>query len=171
MTSSVKMLPLDGPDPHIASSSEVKSFRSLVLPGMKGNERSRLRMRQPAVSREHERKTLSLLQSHLCLRICFVFCFFFLLFCNFFYLFVLVALGLCCYSWAFSSYSEQGPLFVAVQRLLTAVTSHCRAQALGHAGSAAQLVGPRVWTQCSMARGTFLDQGLNLCPLRWQVDS
>ena len=87
MTSSVKMLPLDGPDPHISSSSEVKSFRSLVLPGMKGNEQSRLRMRQSAVSREHERKTLSLLQSHLCLRICFLFLFFYCFVISFIYLF------------------------------------------------------------------------------------
>ena len=40
----------------------------------------------------------------------------------FFYL-LLAALGLCCCARAFSSYSEQGLLFVAVRGLLIAVTS------------------------------------------------
>ena len=33
--------------------------------------------------------------------------------------------------WAFSSYSEPGPLFISVHGLLTAGASRCRAQALG----------------------------------------
>ena len=38
------------------------------------------------------------------------------------YLFLAV-LGLCCCVWAFFSCGEQGPLFVAVRRLLIAVAS------------------------------------------------
>ena len=37
----------------------------------------------------------------------------------------LVAVGLCCCAWAFSSCSERGLLFVAVRRLLIAPASHC----------------------------------------------
>ena len=48
----------------------------------------------------------------------------------FIYLF-LAALDLRCCTWAFSSYGEQGVLFVAVHGLLIAVASCCRAQALG----------------------------------------
>ena len=41
----------------------------------------------------------------------------------FFFFLILAALGLCSRSWAFSSSGEQGPLFVAVRGLLTAVAS------------------------------------------------
>ena len=54
-----------------------------------------------------------------------IFCFFcFLGFLKnkFIYLFM-AALGLCCCAQAFSSYGEQGLLFVAVRRLLIAVAS------------------------------------------------
>ena len=46
------------------------------------------------------------------------------------YLF-LAALGLCCCVRAFSSYGEQGLLFVVVCGLLTVVASRCGAGALG----------------------------------------
>ena len=48
-----------------------------------------------------------------------------------FYLF-LAALGLCCCTQAFSSFSERGLLFVEVRRLLIAVASRCGARALEH---------------------------------------
>ena len=35
----------------------------------------------------------------------------------------MAALGLCCYAWAFSSYGEQGLLFVVVHGFLIAVAS------------------------------------------------
>ena len=52
----------------------------------------------------------------------FVFQVHFIIFLNLFYLF-LAALGLHCYTWAFSSCSEEGLLFVAVRGLLIAVSS------------------------------------------------
>ena len=48
---------------------------------------------------------------------------------KFIYLF-LAALGLRCCTWAFSSCSERGLLFVVVHGLLIAVASRCGAQAL-----------------------------------------
>ena len=39
------------------------------------------------------------------------------------YLCILAALGLCCFVWAFSSYSEQRQLFLGVHGLLTVVIS------------------------------------------------
>ena len=39
------------------------------------------------------------------------------------YLFILAALGLRCFAWAFSSYGEQGQLFLGVHGLLTVVIS------------------------------------------------
>ena len=49
--------------------------------------------------------------------------FFFLKEHLFSYLFILAVLGLCCCTWAFSSFGEQGLLFVAVYGLLIAVVS------------------------------------------------
>ena len=60
----------------------------------------------------------------LLLILCEVFCFLFLFFLNHFFLFIyLAALGLRCYTRAFSSCGEQGLLFVVGHRLLTAVAS------------------------------------------------
>ena len=39
------------------------------------------------------------------------------------------------FAWAFSSCSKWGLLFAVIHRLLTAVASHCGAQALGAQGS------------------------------------
>ena len=47
------------------------------------------------------------------------------------------------------------------------VPSRCRAQVLGFWAS---LVAGHGFS-CSAACGIFLDQGSNLCPLHWQVDS
>ena len=43
--------------------------------------------------------------------------------CEFFVLIFVCVLSLCCRSWAFSSCSERGPLFIAVHGLLIAVAS------------------------------------------------
>ena len=42
---------------------------------------------------------------------------------TYFYTHFLVALGLCCCTWAFSSCSEQGLFFIAIRGLLIAVVS------------------------------------------------
>ena len=102
------------------------------------------------------------------------------------YLFLAV-LGLRCCARAFSSCGEQGLLFVAVSGLLTAVASLVvehrlkahRIQQFQHAGSVVvarglQSAGSVVVVHglsCSAACGIFPDQGSNLCPLHWQVDS
>ena len=107
-------------------------------------------------------------------------------FFNFIYLF-LAALGLRRCARAFSSCGEQGLLFAAVRRLLTAVASlvaehglQARGlQQLWHTGSVVvarglQSTGSVVVVHrlsCSMACGIFPDQGLNPCPLHWQADS
>ena len=85
------------------------------------------------------------------------------------YLFMTV-LGLHCCTWAFSSWSEQGLLFIAVASL--------GAQTLGT--QALVVAAPKPWStgsivsmhrlSCSVARGIFLDQGSNPCPLPWQAD-
>ena len=43
--------------------------------------------------------------------------------CEFFVLIFVCVLSLCCRSWAFSSCSERGPLFITVHGLLIAVAS------------------------------------------------
>ena len=83
-----------------------------------------------------------------------------------YYLFILAVLGLCCYTWVFSSCGGQGLLLVAVRRLLIVVASVCWAWALGSLAS--EVVVHRL--SCSVACGIFLEQGLNLCPLHWQED-
>ena len=82
------------------------------------------------------------------------------------YLFSTV-LGLCCFAWAFSRCGKQGLLFVAVLGLmlwwlllLQSIGSRCM-------GSGVVVHG----LSCSPAYEIFLDQGLNPCPLYWQVDS
>ena len=105
---------------------------------------------------------------------------------RFIYLF-LAALGLHCCAWAFSSCGERGLLFIVVRGLLIVVASlvaehrlqACRLQQLWHAGSV--VVARGLWSagsavvvhelSCSAARGIFLDQGSNPCPLHWQADS
>ena len=92
-----------------------------------------------------------------------------------FLFYVLAVLGLLCCSWSFSSCGKWGLLFVAVHGLLFAVASlvaehelqACGFQQLWHTGSVVVACG----LSCSTACGIFLDQGQNLCPLCWQVDS
>ena len=87
--------------------------------------------------------------------------------------------GLHCCAWAFSSCGQQGPLSGWGAR-----ASHhggfscCRARAPGTWGSAVAAhgllsMGLVVWhgPRCSMAWRIFPDQGSNLCPQHWQVDS
>ena len=76
--------------------------------------------------------------------------FFFLIFI---YLF-LAELGLHCCVQVFSSCGERGYCLVVVRKLLVLVAS---------------LVAHRL--SCPATCGIFLDQGLNLCLLHWQVDS
>ena len=99
----------------------------------------------------------------------------------------MAALGLRCCPWAFSSCGERGLPFIAMHRLLSEVVSLCcGAQAVG---TRASVVAARELSSCglralerrlssvvhrlscSAACGIFLDQGSNLCPLHWQVDS
>ena len=74
--------------------------------------------------------------------------FFFIVLCL-----LLVALGLRCCTWAFSSCCEPGLLFAG--------------QALGTWASRVAAHG----LCCSVACGVHPDQGLNPCPLHWQPDS
>ena len=84
-------------------------------------------------------------------------------------------LGLHCFPWTFSSCGKRGLVFVSVEGLLieaaSLIVEHssraCGLQQLQHmvsVGMAHRLSGPS-------ACGTFLDQGSNLCPLHWLVDS
>ena len=95
---------------------------------------------------------------------------------------ILVALGLRCCARAFCSRGDWDLVFIVVHGLLIVVAFlvHCSdfsflggqvpghgLQSLQHAGSVAGLYG----FSCSTTRGIFPDQGLNLCPLHWQVGS
>ena len=88
-------------------------------------------------------------------------------------------LGLHCCAQALSSCSERGLLFVAVRGLLIAVASlvtEHRLQACGLSSCGSQALECRLSScgarlSCSAACGIFPDQGSNLCPLHWQVDS
>ena len=104
----------------------------------------------------------------------------------FIYLF-LAALGFHCCLQAFFSCGEWGLLFVVVRGLLIAVASLAAEhglqarglQQLSHVGSVVvahglQSAGSVVVVHglsCSVAYGTFPDQGSNSCPLHWQADS
>ena len=63
--------------------------------------------------------------------------------------------------------ASRGCSLVAVPRLLTVVASLVVEHGFYSAGSA--VVVHRL--SCPVARGIFLEQGLNLCPLHWRVDS
>ena len=65
----------------------------------------------------------------------------------------------------------RGPALVGVHGLLV-VASLVAEQRSGHAGSRAQ--AQQLWRSglsCSEACGIYPDQGLNPCPLLWQMDS
>ena len=85
---------------------------------------------------------------------------------NFIYLF-LAALGLRCYTQAFSSCGEQGLLFAAVHGLLIAVASLVAEHGLQARRSVVVAHG----FSCSATCGILPDQGSNSCPLHRQVDS
>ena len=113
--------------------------------------------------------------------------YFLFIFKNLFIYPFLAALGLRCCVWAFSSCSEWGLFFTAVRGppiVVASPTVDHRFQVRGpqklwHAGSAAaartlQSAGSAVVVHrpsCSVACEILLDQGSNLCPLNWQVDS
>ena len=116
-----------------------------------------------------------------------VLCKFINLFFIYKFILFLAALGLHFCMQAFSSCGKWGLLFIAVHRLLIAVASlvvkhrlqACGLQQLWHMGSVVvahglQSAGSVVVAHglsCSAACGIFPDQGSNLCPLHWQVDS
>ena len=77
---------------------------------------------------------------------------------SFIYLFLAV-LGLRCCAWAFSSCGARASQCGGF--------SCCGARALGARTSVAVAHG----LSCSVACGIFPDQGSNLCPLHWQMDS
>ena len=79
----------------------------------------------------------------------------------------LAALGLCCYSWTFSSCGSGGHSLAVVCGLLTAVAPLVSGHRLWGTW-ASVVVAYRL--SCPMARGVFPDQGSNLCPLHWQAD-
>ena len=89
-------------------------------------------------------------------------------------------LGLHCCTWAFSGCREWRLLCVVVHSSLTAAASlAAEHRFLVHKLQQLRLPGSRAWAQelwfedfsCSMLCGIFPDQGSNLCPLHWQVDS
>ena len=96
--------------------------------------------------------------------------FFYLNLCNL----SLVVLGLHCCVQAFSSCSEQGLLFIALQRLLSLQRTGSRHTGFSHCSTWALwlwLIGSLVVVHglsCPTACGIFPDQGLNLCPLQWE---
>ena len=91
----------------------------------------------------------------------------------------LAALGLCCCVGVFCSCSEQDYSWLphmgfSLQRLLLLWSTGPGTQASVVAAHGLQSSGSVVVTHslsCSMAHGIFPDQGLNPCPLHWQVAS
>ena len=88
---------------------------------------------------------------------------------------VLVALGLHCCMQAFSSCGEQGLLFVVVHGILIVIASTVAEHRLKGAWLQQRWrTAPVVVVHglsCPSACGIFPDQGFNLCPQHWQVDS
>ena len=85
-----------------------------------------------------------------------------LFFLGFFFFFFFAVLGPRFCARAFSSCGEWGPLFIVVRGPLMLQSTSSR-----HTSSVVVAHGP----SCSVACGTFPDQGLNPCPLHWQADS
>ena len=78
----------------------------------------------------------------------------------------MAVLGLPCYTWAFFSCGKLRSLLLQCMDLLSQWLLLLPSTG-SRADSAAMVHG----LNGSMACGIFLDQGLNLCPLNWQVDS
>ena len=79
-------------------------------------------------------------------------------------------LDLLCHTQAFYSYRRQGYSLGVVHGLLIAVASPLAEygpQSSGVMDSGVVALG----VSCPAACGIFLDDGSNLCPLHWQVDS
>ena len=89
-----------------------------------------------------------------------------LLFLKFFTYLFMAALGLCWHTQAFSSCGEQGLLFSCSEQ-----ASHCCAFSCWGARALQCSVVVVHGLSCLTARGIFPNQGLNLSPLHWQVDS
>ena len=85
-----------------------------------------------------------------------------------FNLFIWAALGLHCYTQAFSSCTESGLLFFKVHGLLAAAASPVAAHRLWGVRAS---VGAAHGLSCPTVCGIFLDQGSNPFPLHKQVDS
>ena len=85
-----------------------------------------------------------------------------------YYFFTCGCAGLCCRVRVFSSCREQGRLSYCGAWLLTVVTfSCCSSQALERMRSIVVAHSLSCPTACEI----FPDQGLNPCPLHWQMDS
>ena len=67
--------------------------------------------------------------------------------------------------------SEWGHLLIVGHELLTAIASLVADQGSGMCQLRVGSVVVAQGLSCHTACGIFLDQGLNLCPLHWQVDS
>ena len=96
--------------------------------------------------------------------------FFFFFKTSFFKHLFLAALGLLCYVRVFSSCGEWGLRFAMVRGFSPPWSMDSGVHGLQYLcqeGSAVVLHG----LSCFAAGGIFLDQGPNLCPLPWQVDS
>ena len=95
-----------------------------------------------------------------------------LLFCIILFIYLLAVLGLCCCVQAFSSLVSGGCSLVGVPGfslwwLLLLQSTGCRVHRLQQTQHGVVVRG----LSCPIAYGTFWDQGLNPCPLHWQVDS
>ena len=83
-------------------------------------------------------------------------------------------MDLCCFTWAFSSCGEQGPLFIAVTKLLLlwlllswSTGSRVRGISSCHFSSIVVVPGLSYF----MAHGIFPDQGSNPCLLHWHTST
>ena len=83
------------------------------------------------------------------------------------YLFILVVLGLRCFAQAFSVGESRGSSLFWCSGF--SLWWFLVLQSTGSRRIGSVVVVHRL--SCSAACGIFLDQGLNLCPLHWQVDS
>jgi len=81
---------------------------------------------------------------------------------------ILAVPGLGCFAWAFSNCGAWEILFSVAQGLLVAVASVFAVRRLWGTWASVVVVHG---LSCLMTYGISAKQGLNLCPLYWQVDS